>query len=158
MDKITPKICQPLTLAKLKFCQKAKSAFSYTLAAKQSKKRHSLKMTSMTHKLAKSIILILFIIIHFYCDTVKPYELIEFKKDSIWERKRGSDKLEGIWYFDNNELLVIEGTKFNGNLTQSSARKSYWKIKELESGLLILIFLEREGNNVIYTYKSYSEN
>ncbi len=44
----------------------------------------------------------------------KPYlskedlqgELITFKKDSIWERRRGGDKLEGIWYF-NNELLVI---------------------------------------------------
>jgi hypothetical protein len=84
-----------------------------------------------------------------------PNELITFKSDSVWERNRGKDKLEGIWYIDGQGILVIKGMKFNGNQTDLTGRKSFWKIKELNSNHLILIYLEREGNNIIYTYNSY---
>lgn len=87
-----------------------------------------------------------------------PNELITFKKDSIWERKRGDDKLEAIWYFNDEGMLVIKDTKFNGIQTQTSKRKSFWKIKALDSNHLTLIYLEREGDNIIYSYTSYSGN
>lgn len=137
-------------------------------------------------KLMRNIIVIFFIIIHHYCSAQtiyntdlllktwklqsmtrvdgKPYlkelpnELIRFKKDSIWERKRGSDKSEGIWYFDAQGLIVIQCIKINGNPNQSREHKFLSKIKELDSDQLILIYLEREGNDVICIYSSYSGN
>jgi hypothetical protein len=85
-------------------------------------------------------------------------EVITFKSDSVWERKRSKDKLEGIWYVDAHGILVIKSTKFNGNLYDLSDRKSFWKIKELDSAHFVLVYLEREGNDIIYIYNSYSDN
>ena len=72
----------------------------------------------------------------------KELWLIEFTKDSIYEEKRGLYKLEGIWYFDAQGLLVTRCTKINGNKNQSSEHKYLWKLKELNSDQLILINLD----------------
>ena len=87
-----------------------------------------------------------------------PNDLIQFKNDSIWENRRGNDTMEGKWYFDGPEYLIIQETKVNGNQVPSNSHKSYLKIKELDSDQLILIYLEREGNHTICTYKSISGN
>jgi len=87
-----------------------------------------------------------------------PDEIIMFKTDSVWERNRGMDKLEGLWYLDGQGILVIQSLKFNGVQNDLSGRKSFWKIKELNSDQLVLIYLEREGNNIVYTYNSSFRN
>jgi hypothetical protein len=87
-----------------------------------------------------------------------PYELITFKNDSVWERKLSQNKFEGIWYHYGPDMLIIIATNFNGIQNELSGRKTYWKIKEITSTLLVLIFQEREGNDITYTYHSYSGN
>ena len=95
---------------------------------------------------------------HYKMDTLQN-EVITFKSDSICERLIDKDKLEGLWYIDAQGFLIIKFTKVNEkqyDLNRSVT--TFWKIKELNSQHLVLIFLEREGNDAIHTYNSYLEN
>jgi hypothetical protein len=89
-----------------------------------------------------------------------PNELIQFNNDSLYVRKRGTDKLEGKWYFDKQGYLVIEYNKFTGNQNQIQmiGLKDFWIIKQLDNDELILIYQEREGNNIIHIYNSVIGN
>lgn len=140
---------------------------------------------SRLSKLLRNVILVFFIIFQYYCSAQTEYkkdqllttwklqsmtysdgipyvkieelpnELITFKCDSIWERNRGKDKLEGIWYHYGPDMLIIQSTRHNGIQIDLRGGKSYWKIKELTSSILVLIYQEREGNDITYTYSSY---
>jgi hypothetical protein len=106
------------------------------------------KLQSMTHTDGKP---------YLYKDEL-PNEVVEFDKDSVYVRRRGNDKLEGKWYFDEQEYLIIQLTKWNGKQAPSGDHKFLSKIKELDSDHLILNNLDREGNDIICTYKSILGN
>jgi hypothetical protein len=108
----------------------------------------SWKLQSMTHTDGKPYVRI----------EDLPNEVITFKSDSIWEKKRGNNKLKGKWYYIGPDMLVFTNKQFNMIQHDSSDIKSYCKIKELTIDHLVLIYLEREGNNIICTYYSYPGN
>lgn len=88
-------------------------------------------------------------------DSIMPQKEIEsqfikFNKDSICEWIRGSEKSEGKWYFNNNGILILRCIKINGNLNPLRDRESLFKIKELTSERLIIIYLGREDNTAYF--------